>query len=134
MRRGVFFSLDALLALLIAFALMTSTFAIITAAPRGNAIGNAPLEISQDALLAMEKGGVLGIAVKNSDPAPIRKFAEIIPNNICYRISIMKPPSGDAIIAEENCRCIDYSVARRSIVVGSASSEEYLAEMRACNK
>lgn len=131
--KGIFFSLDALLALLVAFLLTGAILQAIAALP-AEPDNSRLLKISGDSLAIMEKTGTLEDSVSSSSSNPIKLFARSIPRNICYRVSISKPPASNPLIAEENCPCKTFSVARRSFLIASSASTEYLAEMRACYK
>lgn len=134
MKRGLFFSLDAILALLIALSLAAAILNSLAGIPPVSGKAQIPQKISEDALASMEKGGVLQDAVGYSSSMPLRQFSAVLPGNICYRISILRPPAPEPIIAEENCICKEYSVSRRSFLVQSAAPSFYIAEMRSCFK
>ncbi len=133
MKKGIFFSLDAILALLIAFSLAAAILNALSALPAFSN-SNSNLRISEDALSSMEKSGVFEKALRDSSAVPIQEFVRSLPNNICYRIAISKPPAANAIIAEENCKCNTFSVTYRSFLVADASAEEYTVQMRTCYK
>jgi hypothetical protein len=134
MRKGIFFSLDALLALIIALSLAAAILNGIGQVPPVSAKENSAQRIAEDSLALMEKNLVLHDSVAASSPVAIQQFAQLIPPNICYRISISKRAAESPIIVDENCGCKTYSVARRSFIVASATPEIYVAEMRSCFK
>jgi hypothetical protein len=126
--------MDTILAFMIALLFIGAIFTAISAIPSYSDGYNYLRRIVDDSLLVMEKKGILENSIKTNSSQPIRDFAAILPKNICYRIAISKPPAITPILAQENCACSSFSIGRRSIVVTDSTSEEYLAEMRACLK
>ena len=132
--RGIFFSIDAILALLLALsisALILNTSSRLQA----TTIADSQLQkIADDSLVSMDKSGVLGSSVVANSANPLKEFARIIPGNVCYRIAIYPQSLSTPMIAQENCACRTYSISRRSFVLPEPGTAIYLAEMRACYK
>ncbi|MFH1750729.1 MAG: hypothetical protein ABH863_03565 [Candidatus Micrarchaeota archaeon] len=132
MKRGIFFSLDAVLALIIALSLSAATLGAIE---RLSTAGSEfPSGISEDLLASMEKDGALQDAAIASSAYPLSSHLAMAPANICYRLTIWKDPGVEPLVADENCACKVYSVSARSFILASSEPEEYVAEMRTCYK
>jgi hypothetical protein len=134
MMRGFFFSMDTILAFMIALLFIGAIFTAISSIPAASDDYSYLRRIVDDSLVVMEKRGILENSIRANSSQPIREFAAILPNNLCYRISIAKPPAITPILAQENCLCQSFTIGRRSVVVADSTSVEYLAEMRACLK
>ncbi|MEK6954028.1 MAG: hypothetical protein AABX01_03405 [Candidatus Micrarchaeota archaeon] len=131
--RGIFFSIDAILALLIAFSLSAFILNAIAGLPDPSLSSSQPEKLADDALISMDKSGVLKNALESKSAIPLKEFARVFPSNICYRVEISGENEG-VIIADENCACKTYSISRRNFIISGSTTSIYLAEMRVCYK
>ncbi|MFH1443005.1 MAG: hypothetical protein ABIG96_03135 [Candidatus Micrarchaeota archaeon] len=131
MRKAIFFSIDAVLALLISSVLLAATLQSLSQMESLKP-SDPTLAISRDALATMEKSGILQDAVKAGSSARIRNFLEFMPENVCYRVSIFAQNSQEPVMAEENCACDEITSVARSFIAEGAEAEIYVAEMRSC--
>jgi hypothetical protein len=119
LKKGIIFSIDALLALLVAAFFI---FAILSARP--NAIDSSPAHIealAMDTLAALEKKGLLADAVQSGSADAVSEAVDnILPKRICSTVSVNT--LSEAVMAATRQGCTagnSLSIARRSFMAGN---------------
>ncbi len=134
MSRGIFFSIDGVLALLLSMLLIASIFQIASALPSSPDSENELWKIGQDSLASMEKAGLLERGIGTSSTSEITEFLRVLPKNTCHRIMIEEIGEAHPLLGAENCACKLPVVSRRSFVVSGPMAGLYLAELGLCYK
>lgn len=129
-RKGILFTLDALLALLISGLFIFLTYQLLI--PRSTASSSLELSrLASDVAVTLDETGTLAAAVNSSSTAGIYNFLQVVPLSYCVRVRI----PGVSPVTNQNCQCSgDIAVATRSVVLVSSSLTTRVASVEACYK
>lgn len=135
--RGIFFSLDGILALMISLLLIGAVFSAIDSISRASIIPQSLASNAKDTLAVLEKSGALKESVAQNSYIPSKQALDLLPSNACYSFSIFKGISPIPLIASQNCGCKVSFIAQRGFVISPESSnepDEYTARLSLCQK
>lgn len=120
------FTLDAIMALLIAFTMITS--AVLILGERQSDTTGSLYQTTQDMLVLGEKTGDLGRAV-DGDPSGMEEYDVLLKNRVCFEIRVTNQSDSIVYYYETDCaKKSSYVVAKRSFV---HNRNFYIADMRA---
>ena len=136
-RKGFLISFDALIALMVLFALFIAATAYFAQAEFQANNSVLLKEIAADSLTVLDKSGKLGSAIKSDKGAELRAFMNRLPHSICTDLRIY--PESDLnnasfIVLREGCKkeFEDMATVKRSVLVRNGTNAGfYIAELRA---
>jgi len=131
MKKGFIFSLDAIIAVLIALLMITSILFYLSQnshSPNRENLNN----IALDSLVLLEKSGALSATVISLDPSALDSYLGTLPYNICARIELFESRADGSLsktLSHYRAGCSlpsSYIISRRVFI---ASRITYLAEL-----
>ncbi|MBI5224984.1 hypothetical protein HY989_03870 [Candidatus Micrarchaeota archaeon] len=133
--RGILFSTDAVLALLVSMLFIGYIFhslsLIESAKPRMESLQ----KISGDFLQILEEDGSLKMSMESNSDIPIVNDGRILPSNLCYELILTSKDSQSPLISSSNCACKDFVLSRRSFIASNGTAQaEHFAELKTCYK
>lgn len=134
-RRGIFFTIDALIALLIAGAIIFSIFSSLSRLVSASSETRNPIPEAGDAILTtLDNRGAFLRAISNT--SAIYSELELAPQSLCWEINLVREDGRTIASAKKGgCSCREVSYSRRAIVLENATSKIYsTAEGRFCLK
>jgi hypothetical protein len=131
MKKGFIFSLDAIIAVLIALFMITSIIFYISQNSHSKNRENLN-NIALDSLVLLEKNGALSATAISLDPSALDSYLGTLPDNICAKIDLFESQAGGGLhktISHYRAGCpssASYIISRRVFI---ASGSTYLAEL-----
>ncbi len=137
-RRGIFFSVDSVFALVVAAIILAAAFLILFAMRADSEPKLQAFKASQGWLSALEKTGVL----QRMSAAEISNASFALPSNLCpERLEVKKYPLGESVFAIESvqgCSCPgeSFSSAASFVLINSSDSTQsnFIATLKSCGK
>jgi len=133
--KGIIFTSDALLAILISTILLIATAQALASQPTSNLAPLGLQRLQADALAGMDKEGVLATALADGDTAEIRSFLGIMPANLCLTTTV-RNQAGTLMLADQPaCQCTGAkTTAQRAFlrITSTGVLEPYIASMEGC--
>jgi hypothetical protein len=104
MRKGILFSSDALIALFIAFTLISAVFYSMNKISFPNYNNVEMYSLSSDFIDILKNNEELKISIENNNSTNIKKYFLILPQNICLDINITDKNNQEIIyLRKDNC-------------------------------
>jgi len=136
MKKGFFFTTDALLATAVSVTLLVMAFGALKSAAVYAQTDARLARLGEDALTAMDKNGALAAAIAASTSAPIENALRALPPQVCATARIIRHGARTIISTNPGCQCTGRrAAAKRSIAVASGQSfTEYVASIEICTR
>ena len=117
MKKGIIFTLDATLAIVLALSIILSSMFYLS---QTEVSFEKPTQykLSMDSLAVLEKQGVLDRAVSSNSTTEIQSFLDFLPSNTCAKIDLYDD-SGAKFMSVRRSYCTypeEYSVLRRVFI------------------
>ena len=131
LKKGILFSIDAIIALIVAGALILACFFILSKTTTNMHSSNDVFIKSLDSLAILEKDGTLKNVVETTNASTIQQFIDSTPAQFCSNITILSSASAQVLsVQKTGCTAKnESSVALRSFV--SNNFNLYYARMEA---
>ena len=125
-KKGGIFTIDMLLALLVAGVILVASFALIGGKEQ---LTKDAAVLAQDSLLVLESSKALANAVETNSNAQILQFLDALPSNICGNISVYSSPGLQILSGnKQGCDSSDaVDLARNAFIL---NFNVYYAEMQ----
>ncbi len=133
--RGILFSTDAVLALLVSMLFIGYIFHSLSIIESAKPEIQNLQKISQDFLQILENDGSLKNSLETNTESAIAADARILPANICFELSLYSKDSQNPKFSSSNCGCKDFVLSRRSFIASNGTAlAEHFAELKTCYK
>jgi hypothetical protein len=127
-RKAFIFSLDAVIAVIIAGMMLLACFFYLSQTSTNIYKSQDLYKVSSDSLTILEKGNTLKTAVEANSTAAIQQFLNSLPGQFCGNITIYTSASASLLSAQKTgCSSEnEFSTAIRAFIAGNT---EYYAKM-----